>query len=97
LELFDLLKKEQMTKAEKQKVKLAAKSLLHRLIEETPPVLIQDWWKDSGSKGRVKGTVQAVLHRYLPDSYDRPLFNQKCDRVFDLMLNYAVQGLKWAA
>ena len=86
-----------MTKAETLKVRLAAKSLLHRLIEETPPVLIQDWWKDTGSKVRVKGTVQAVLHQYLPDSYDRPLFNQKCDRVFDLMLNYAVRGLKWAA
>ena len=97
LELFDLLKKEKMTKAETLKVRLAAKSLLHRLIEETPPVLIQDWWKDTGSKVRVKGTVQAVLHQYLPDSYDRPLFNQKCDRVFDLMLNYAVRGLKWAA
>src|SRR5881296_3276473 len=34
LELFDLLKKDKMTKDETQKVKLAAKLLLHRLREE---------------------------------------------------------------
>jgi type I restriction enzyme R subunit len=97
LELFDLLKKEKMTKGETQKVKLAAKSLLHRLCEEAPPVLIQDWYKDTQSKERVKDAVQDVLDRFLPSSYERPLFTQKCDRVFDLMLNYASQGLKWAA
>ncbi|MBL0716600.1 MAG: HsdR family type I site-specific deoxyribonuclease, partial [Desulfosarcina sp.] len=32
LELFDILKKEKMTKSEEKKVKLAAKSLLHRLL-----------------------------------------------------------------
>jgi type I restriction enzyme R subunit len=97
LELFDILKKEKMTKEETQKVKLAAKSLLHRLREEAPPVLIQDWYKDSGSKGRVKSAVEEVLHAFLPDSYDRPLFTQKCNSIFELMLDYAIQGLKWAA
>src|ERR1035441_8249321 len=63
LELFDLLKKDKMTNAETQKVKLAAKSLLHRLLEEQPKVLVQDWFKDSQSKGRVKDTVERVLHR----------------------------------
>ena len=46
LELFDLLKKERMTQEETRKVKLAAKSLLHRLLEEHPRVLVQDWYKD---------------------------------------------------
>ena len=50
LELFDLLKKDKMTKEETQKVRLAAKSLLHRLREESPKVLVQDWFKDAQSK-----------------------------------------------
>jgi type I restriction enzyme R subunit len=97
LEIFDLLKKEKMTRDETQKVRLAAKSLLHRLLSEPPPVLIQDWFKDSQSKERVKSTVQEVLNTHLPQSYDRALFTKKCDTVFELMLNYASQGLKWAA
>jgi type I restriction enzyme, R subunit len=97
LEIFDLLKKEKMSRDETQKVRLAAKSLLQRLLSEPPPVLIQDWFKDSQSKERVKSTVQDVLNTHLPESYDRALFTKKCDTVFDLMLNYASQGLKWAA
>ncbi len=97
LELFDLLKKDKMTKEETQKVKLAAKSLLHRLREETPKVLVQDWFKDSQSKERVKSTVERVLHEHLPESYNRVVFTEKCNNVFDLMLNYAGQGLKWVA
>jgi type I restriction enzyme R subunit len=97
LELFDLLKKEKMTKEETQKVRLAAKSLLHRLQEETPKVLVQDWFKDGQSKLRVRSAVENILHTHLPDSYDRVVFTEKCNSVFDLMLNYASQGLKWAA
>jgi len=97
LEIFDLLKKEKMTKDETQRVRLAAKSLLHRLLKEPPPVLIQDWFKDTQSKERVKSTVQEILNVHLPESYDRALFTKKCDTVFELMVNYASQGLKWAA
>jgi type I restriction enzyme, R subunit len=97
LELFDLLKKEKMTNEETQKVRLAAKSLLHRLREESPKVLVQDWFKDVQSKSRVRSAVESVLHAHLPDSYDRAIFTEKCNSVFEAMLNYATQGLKWAA
>jgi type I restriction enzyme R subunit len=97
LELFDLLKKDRMTKGETQKVQLAAKSLLHRLLEESPKVLVQDWFKDSQTKRKVQSAVEEVLHAHLPDSYDRVVFKEKCDNVFDLMVNYAMQGIKWAA
>ena len=97
LELFDLLKKNKMTKEDTQKVRLAAKSLLHRFLEESPKVLVQDWFKDSQSKRKVQSAVEEVLNAYLPDSYDRIVFKEKCDNVFDLMLNYAMQGIKWAA
>lgn len=97
LELFDLLKKDKMTKTEVQKVKLAAKTLLHRLLEEQPKVLVQDWFKDTQTRLRVRSAVEQVLHTQLPDSYNRVLFKKKCDAVFDTMLNYANQGQKWAA
>ena len=97
LELFDLIKKDKMTKEETQKVRLAAKSLVHRLREEIPKVLVQDWFKDGQSKLRVRSAVENVLHANLPDTYDRIVFTEKCNNVFDVMLNYASQGLKWAA
>ena len=97
LELFDLIKKDKMTTEETKRVRLAAKSLLHRLREETPKVLVQDWFKDSQSKGRVRSAVEDVLHTNLPDSYDRAVFAEKCNNVFETMLNYASQGVKWAA
>jgi len=97
LELFDILKKDKMTKEETQKVRLAAKSLLHRLCEEKPKVLVQDWFKDSQTKRKVQSAVEEVLNIHLPESYDRVVFKEKCDNVLDLMLNYAIQGIKWAA
>ena len=97
LELFDLLKQNKMTQEETQKVRLAAKSLLHRLLEEHPKVLIQDWYKDTQTQKMVRSAVEQVLDSNLPESYDRVLFREKCDNVFYLMLDYASQGRKWAA
>ena len=97
LELFDLLKKPKMTKEETQKVRLAAQSLLHRLKEEEPKVLVTDWFKDVQSKSRVRSAMESVLDDNLPTSYDRVLFTEKCNIIFDLMVNYASQGKKWLA
>jgi type I restriction enzyme R subunit len=97
LEIFDLLKKEKMTKEEVQKVKLAAKHLLERLKNGTPRVLVQDWFKDSQSTKQVRTTVEEVLNEELPETYDRVIFTEKCNNVFELMVNYASQGMKWAA
>lgn len=97
LELYDVLKKEKMTKDEKQKVKLAAKSLLHRLLEETPKVLVQDWYKDSQSQLRVQSAVEEVLDKTLPETYDKEFFRQKCKITYDLIYDYALKGIKWVA
>ena len=98
LEIFDLLKKDALTLAEIQKVKLAAKALLHRLQSETPRVLVQDWYKTDQTRRVVRSAVAEVLHRELPEaSYDRALFQAKCDNVFHLVLDHAAQGKKWAA
>jgi len=97
LEIFDILKKEKMTKDEMQKVKLAAKSLLQRLTSGRPRVLVQDWYKDSQSKEKMKSAVEEVLDKTLPDSYDKQLFQNKRDNVYDLIVEYSIRKVKWAA
>ncbi|MDE2279927.1 MAG: DUF3387 domain-containing protein, partial [Xanthomonadaceae bacterium] len=97
LELFDLLRKDDLTKDETQKVKLAARHLLHRLLDESPRVLVQDWFKDRQTQLAVRSAVVTVLDADLPESYDRNVFNQTCDRVMDVMLGYASRGDKWVA
>ena len=84
-----------MTQDETQKVRLASKNLLHRLRQEEPKVLVTDWFKDTQSKRKVQFAVETVLHTHLPESYDHVVFNEKCNSVFDLMVNYASQGVKW--
>ncbi|MDP1746375.1 MAG: DUF3387 domain-containing protein, partial [Bacteroidota bacterium] len=97
LELYDVLKKEKLTKAEEQKVKLAAKHLITRLKEGQPKVLVQDWWKDGQTQRMVKAAVEEVLDHDLPESYDRISFKEKCDNVFEMIVNFAAQGQRWAA
>ena len=96
LELFDLLKKDLMTQDEIQRVKLAAKRLLKRLVEEHPKVLVQDWFKDNQTQKQVRSEIERVLDEGLPETYERALFKQKCDNVFDLVVDYASRGRKWA-
>lgn len=97
LELFDLLKKDPLTQDETQKVKLAAKHLLKRLVDEHPKVLVQDWHKDNQTQRQVRSEIERVLDEDLPESYDRTTFKQKCDNVYELIVEYAIRGKKWAA
>ena len=97
LELFDLLKKDPLTQDETQKVKLAAKHLLKRLVEEHPKVLVQDWHKDNQTQKQVRAEIERVLDEDLPESYDRATFKQKCENVYEMIVNYAIHQKKWAA
>ncbi|MGM0563573.1 MAG: type I restriction endonuclease subunit R [Pseudomonadota bacterium] len=98
LEIYDLLCKAKMTKAEEKKVRLAARALLKRLTEERPKVLVQDWYKDMQTRLAVRDEVGAVLDEHLPEeSYDKELFIQKRDRVFELTLDLAINHQRWAA
>lgn len=97
LELFDLLKKDGLTQDETQRVKLAAKHLLKRLVEEQPKVLVQDWFKDQQTQTRVRTEIAKVLNQDLPDAYDRSVFEQKCATVYDLVAELSAHGRKWAA
>ena len=97
LEIFDILKKEKMTQEETQKVKLASQSLLQRLTSGRPRVLVQDWHKDSQSQEKLKTAVEEVLDKTLPNSYDKQLFQEKRDNVYNLIYEYSLRKVKWAA
>lgn len=98
LELFDLLKKDKLTKAEEQAVKNAARHLLKRLKEEQPRVLVQDWHRDTQSRRHVKSAIEEVLDSDLPqNSYGRKAYKEVCDRIYDHIFVQASRGEGWLA
>ena len=59
---------------------------------------MQDWFKDSQTRLTVRDEVGAVLDEFLPeDSYDKDLFVEKRDKIFELTLDLAINHRKWAA
>ncbi|MCB1561332.1 MAG: DUF3387 domain-containing protein, partial [Xanthomonadales bacterium] len=97
LELFDVLRKDGLTRAEEQQVKLAAQSLLKRLREEDPRVLVEGWYRDTQSQHRVKAAMEAVLDDKLPQSYNRADFTERCSNVFELVMTHAIEDGRSAA
>lgn len=89
LEIFDLLKKENLTKDEEQKVKLAAKKLLYKLKEDKPTVLITDWYKDTQTKFQVQSVIKKILNDTLPLSYEKSIYINKCDIIYDHFITNA--------
>ncbi len=60
-------------------------------------MLVQDWYRDNQSSKIVRAAVEQALDANLPESYDRAIFKTTCDNVFDLILDHASHGRKWAA
>jgi type I restriction enzyme, R subunit len=87
-----LLKKDNLTKDELQKVKLASKKLLSRLREEKPTVLVHDWHKDTQTRNQVKAVIEKILDEYLPEPYNRTLFATKSNEIFEHFYSMAANG-----
>ena len=85
LEIFDILKKENLSKAEELKVKSAAKDLLEKLKSNQKTLFTTDWFKDSSKKKSFELFVRDTLNVTLPESYDRVTFQEKnsllCNRL----------------
>jgi type I restriction enzyme R subunit len=96
-ELFDLLKKNKLTKEEEKKVKLAATDLLSVLFDAKNKILIQEWHKEKATQERVKREIQKILNNDLPESYDRNIFAEKTEIIFQHFYNLAEQGRGFAA
>ena len=97
LELFDLLRKDKLTKAEERKVKLAAKELYNTLTEKKGKLFIIGWQNDPQPRARVKAEIIECLNGALPDSYDPEIFEQKSSIVFEHIIDKANTGYAWVA
>ena len=94
LEIYDLLiKGRKLTKAEEQKVKLAAKHLFQKLTKERKKLFIIDWYKEEQSKERVREAISSTLDKELPLSYDKEIFNAKANLILSLLIDKFVQGI----
>ena len=98
LEIFDLLRMgRKLTKAEEQKVILAAKNLYRKLSEEKDKVMVVDWYKDEQPRHKVYALIQASLDTDLPQSYDKEAFRAKSNLLFNHFVDMAAQGYGWVA
>lgn len=98
LEIYDLLTKgKKLTKAEEQKVILAAKHLFQKLSSERENLLVIDWYKDESPKAKVKTAIQETLDADLPESYDKESFDVKIDLLLNHFIDMAVQNYGWIA
>lgn len=97
LELFDILQKDDLTRAEEQQVKLAAKALLTRLHEEQPKVLIEGWHRDTQSQRRVRSALEDILDENLPGAFDRRDFSMRSEEIFELLVAQAANEQRHGA
>lgn len=98
LEVYDLLVRgKKLTKAEEQKVKLAAKNLYKKLTTEREELLVVDWYKDDQPRLKVKSAIEYALNEDLPESYDKEVFEAKINLLLNHFIDMAIQGYGWIA
>ncbi len=92
LELFDLLKKDKLTKEEEKQVKLSAQKLYELIISDDSDIKTVDWYKDEQPREKVKSKIINILDRFLPVSYTKDLFVAKTDLVFTHIIEESMKG-----
>jgi type I restriction enzyme R subunit len=90
LELFDLLHKEKLTADERTTVKNAAKDLLQKFKKLSAEMPF--WYKNRQEQGQVKEAIKNTLNKDLPESYDKFVFNNKCDEVYNLVYERTISS-----
>ena len=96
LEIYDLLiEGKKLTKAEEQKVILAAKNLYQKLKAEKDNFMVVDWYKDEQPRKKVFSLIQISLNNDLPESYDRVSFVDKTNLLMNHFIDMAIQGYGW--
>lgn len=97
LEIYDLLKKDNLTKKEEQQVKLSAKKLYEAITSDDSGTKVIDWYKDEQPRQRVRFRVEDVLDSFLPESYSKEMFNIKTDIIFSHIVEEAMRGNYYAS
>lgn len=83
LALYDLItqrEKIDLKEKERKEIKEGITELIEKLKQEK---LVMDWTKQQQRIADVKVTIETELDNVLPDQYDRQLFAQTCNEVFD--------------
>ena len=86
-----------LTKAEEQKVKLAAKNLYKTLLQRKSELMVIEWYKDEQTKLRVKHAIMTALDYDLPKAYDKESFASKTNLLLNHFVDMSVQGYGWIA
>lgn len=97
LEIFDLLRKEKLTKDEEKRVKLAAKELYATLTARKSELFVVGWYNDQQPKERVRSAIVDCLDASLPESYDRDVFVVISNVLFQHIVDQAIMGYAWVA
>ena len=97
LEIFDLLRKDKLSKDEEQRVKLAAKELYATLMSRKAELFVVGWQNDAKPKERVRSAIISCLNDALPESYDRDIFAAKSNRIYQHIVDQAMMGYAWVA
>ncbi|KRG10723.1 deoxyribonuclease [Virgibacillus soli] len=92
LEIYDLLKKDKLTKKEEEIVKLSAKKLFETIKSEQSKTKVIDWYKDTQPREAVKSEIETILDETLPDSYDKEIFNLKTEVIMTHLMEEAMMG-----
>lgn len=90
LEIYDLLKKDKLTKKEEEKVKLSAKRLYESIQNEQSKINVIDWYKDEQPRQAVKFEIEKLLDETLPDSYNKEVFNLKTEVIMTHLMEEAM-------
>ncbi len=83
LAIFDIVTRREkinLKVSERKKIKKGISVLIEKLNQEK---FVMDWTKQQQRISDVKITIKNELHRILPEQYDRQLFAQTCNEVFD--------------
>ena len=99
LEIYDLLlvKGRNLNKEEVKKVKLAAKNLYKKLLDNRDSLLVVDWFKDENTTLKLKNAIEDSLDQNLPACYDKELFQSKTNLLMSVFIDKAVQGMRVVA
>lgn len=92
LEIFDILRKDNLSETDVLKVKTAAKDLLAKLKFNQKNLCTTDWYKDSSKKKTFELFVRETLDTSLPESYDRVTFQEKNSLLCDRLIIRAAQN-----
>ena len=96
LEIYDLLiAGKKLTQANEQKVKLSAKHLYQKLMDNRSNLLVVDWYKDEQPRAKLKYEVELSLNNDLPEDYDKDAFDSKVSLLMNHFVDMAVQGYGW--